>query len=47
MEEIKNNLNAIEVIGKILILTPVVVALPLILYAIISGTNVGVANASI
>lgn len=43
VEEIKNNyLKAIEVIGKILVLTPIAMALPLILYAIISGKNVSV-----
>ncbi|MCZ7381337.1 MAG: hypothetical protein O8C64_07190 [Candidatus Methanoperedens sp.] len=45
MEEIKTNLNAIEVIGKILIFTPLIVALPLILYAIVSGKNVGIGDA--
>lgn len=43
MEEIKTNLNAIEVIGKILIFTPLIVALPLILYAIMR-TNVGIGD---
>lgn len=41
----KSNLAAIEVIGKILIFTPVIMSVPLILYAIISGTSIGVGDA--
>lgn len=43
--EAKSNLAAIEVIGKILIFTPAIMSVPLILYAIISGMNVGVGDA--
>ena len=45
VKKTRNDLNAIEVIGKILVLTPVAVALPLILYAMISGNNVSVGGA--
>lgn len=45
-EEKKNDyLKAIEVIGKILVLTPIAVALPLVLYAVINGNNVSAGGA--
>lgn len=34
----------LEVIGKILLLTPVIIALPILLYGIITGTNVGIGD---
>ena len=45
MNEAKSNLAAIEVIGKILIFTPIIIAVPLILYAMISGTNISINDA--
>ncbi len=42
MKESNDWLHALEIMGKILILTPIAVALPLILYAILTGTNIGV-----
>ena len=35
-------LNSLRVIGTILIFTPLLVALPAILYAVITGKNVGI-----
>ncbi|AGB50678.1 hypothetical protein Metho_2539 (plasmid) [Methanomethylovorans hollandica DSM 15978] len=39
MEE--DYLHALEVIGKILLLTPIIIALPILLYGIFTETNVG------
>lgn len=39
MEE--DYLHALEVIGKILLLTPIIIALPILLYGIFTGTNIG------
>lgn len=42
MKEFNDWLHALEIMGKILIFTPIAVALPLILYAILTRTNIGV-----
>lgn len=39
-------LHALEVIGKILLLTPIIIALPILLYGILTGTNVGMSDIS-
>jgi len=42
MKESNDWLCALGIMGKILIFTPIAVALPLILYAILTRTNIGV-----
>ncbi|WP_321417488.1 hypothetical protein [uncultured Methanomethylovorans sp.] len=39
-------LHVLEVMGKILLFTPIIVALPSLLYAILTGTNVGIGDNS-
>ncbi|MDW7728102.1 MAG: hypothetical protein SCH70_13560 [Candidatus Methanoperedens sp.] len=45
MKDSDNWLNAVEIIGKILILTPIIVSFPLIIYAILTGVNVSIGEA--
>ena len=40
MKESNDWLHALEIMGKILISTPIVVGLPLILYAVLTGKNI-------
>jgi hypothetical protein len=40
MEKSNNCLHALEIVGKVLIFTPLIVSVPLIIYAILTGTNV-------
>ncbi len=42
IKESNDWLHALETMGKILIFTPIAVAVPLILYAILTGTNIGI-----
>ncbi len=42
MKEPNDWLTAVEVIGKILIFTPIIASLPPIIYAILTGVNVSV-----
>lgn len=44
MKEQNDWLNSVEIIGKILILTPIIFGLPLILYAILGGANVSIGD---
>jgi hypothetical protein len=45
MKETKDWLYPIEIVGKILVLTPIAMALPLLIYAILSGRNIGIEDA--
>ncbi len=45
MKETRDWLYPVEIIGKIMILTPIVMALPLLIYAILSGRNIGIEDA--
>ena len=42
MNESNDWVQALEIMGKILIFTPIAVALPLILYVTLTGTNIGI-----
>jgi len=44
VKESNDWLRALETMGKILIFTPVIVAVPLILYAVLTGINIGIEN---
>lgn len=44
MKESNDWLNAVEVIGKILIFTPIIVSIPPIIYAILTGVNVSIGD---
>lgn len=35
-------LNALQVVGTVLLFTPIIIALPAIFYAVISGKNLGI-----
>jgi len=42
MKEPNDWLNAVEIIGNILIFTPIIVSIPPIIYAILTGVNVSI-----
>lgn len=44
MKEPNDWLNAVEMIGKILIFTPIIVSIPPIIYAILTGVNVSIGD---
>jgi len=44
MKECDDYLRALETMGTILMFTPMIVAVPLILYAVLTGTNIGIGN---
>lgn len=44
MKECDDYLRALETVGNILMFTPMIVAVPLILYAVVTGTNIGIEN---
>ncbi|MCZ7385552.1 MAG: hypothetical protein O8C63_12510 [Candidatus Methanoperedens sp.] len=45
MKEQKDWLSAVEIIGKILLFTPIIVSLPPIIYAVLRGVNIGLGDA--
>ena len=44
MKEPNDWLNAVEIIGNILIFTPIIVSIPPIIYAILTGVNVSIGD---
>ncbi len=42
MKECNDYLRALETMGVILMFTPMIVAVPLILYAVLTGTSIGI-----
>jgi len=46
MKNSKDWLNAVEVMGYILMFTPIIISLPPIIYAILAGVSVGIDGGS-